>query len=252
MVLVMPLDLVCQQLVGLLPVADRLHRKERGKPFLPKAELTLDFALRLGILGHQVGDAKAAEGALELGECVGVAGLARLVPEEAQAVGVKAVRKAVGEEDVSNMGEVGEGGFRLDEARADNETGGVVDGQGEDLELFPGPPLVGGAVVLEQIAIALALPSAAWLGAAFERFAQQLGQVLADMIANVGGGAFEVEAAVEFVGQEAEVGGLARGESEAQKGLRLIRPGGGVIASRRRQRKTAASGQPVGFQGIDA
>lgn len=158
----------------------------------------------------------------------------------------------MGEEDVSNMGEVGEGGFRLDEARADNETGGVVDGQGEDLELFPGPPLVGGTVVLEQVAIALALPSAAWLGAAFERFAQQLGHVLADMIANVGGGAFEGEAAVEFVGQEAEVGGLARGESEAQKGLRLIRPGGGVIASRWCQRETAASGQPLGFEGIEA
>jgi hypothetical protein len=54
------------------------------------------------------------------------------------------------------MGEVGEGGFGLDEARPNNESGGVVDGQGEDLELFSGPPLVRGAVVLEKIAIALA------------------------------------------------------------------------------------------------
>jgi hypothetical protein len=31
------------------------------------------------------------------------------------------------------MGGVGGGGFHLDEARPDNETGGVVDGQDEDL-----------------------------------------------------------------------------------------------------------------------
>lgn len=48
----------------------------------------------------------------------------------------------MGEENFSNMSEVGEGGFRLNEARTDDETGGVVDGQGEDLELFPRPPLV--------------------------------------------------------------------------------------------------------------
>lgn len=151
--------------------------------------------------------------------------------EEAQAVGVEVVGKAVGEENFPDMGEVGEGGFGLDKARPDDEAGGVVDGQGEDLELLPGPPLVRGAVVLEKIAIALALPSAAGLGAAFERFAQQRGQVLEDMTADVGGGAFEVEPAEEFVGEEAEVGGFARGEGGAQEGLRLIRPGSGVIAS---------------------
>jgi hypothetical protein len=51
------------------------------------------------------------------------------------------------------------------------------------------------------------------------------------MVANVGGGTFEGEATVELVGQEAEVGRLARGESEAQKCLRLIWPRGGVISS---------------------
>jgi hypothetical protein len=55
--------------------------------------------------------------------------------------------------------------------------------------------------------------------------------VLADVSADVGGGAFEGESAEEFVGQEAEVGGFASGEGEAQEGVRLIRPEGGVIAS---------------------
>lgn len=90
--------------------------------------------------------------------------------------------------------------------------GGGGDGQGEDLELSSGPPLVRGAVVLEKIAIAFLLPSAAGFGAAFERFVQQRGQVLEDMAADLGYGAFEGEAAEELVGQEAEFGGFAGGE----------------------------------------
>ena len=81
--------------------------------------------------------------------------------EEAEAVGVEVVGQAVGEENFSNMGEVGEGSFSLNEGCSDDEAGGVVDGQSEDLELLPGPPLMRGAVVLEEIAIAFALPSAA-------------------------------------------------------------------------------------------
>ncbi len=85
---------------------------------------------------------KAAQRALELGECVGIASLARFVAEEAQAVGVELVGKTVGEENFPDMGKVGEGGFGFDETSSDDETSGVVDGKGEDLELFSRPPLV--------------------------------------------------------------------------------------------------------------
>jgi hypothetical protein len=98
------------------------------------------------------------------------------------------------------MGEVAEGGFGLDEARPDDETGGVIDGQGENLEFFSGPPLVWRAVVLEKIAITLAIPSATRFGAAFERFMQQPGHVRSDMIADVGSRAFESESAEKLVG----------------------------------------------------
>jgi hypothetical protein len=174
------------------------------------------------------------------------------VAEEAQSIGVEVVGQAVGEEDLPDMGEVGEGGFGLDEACPDDVAGGVVDGQGEDLEISPGPPTVRRAVVLEEVALALALPSAAGFGAAFERLVQQLGHVLEDMAADVGDGAFESEAPEEFVGQEAEVGGLAGGEGGAHEGIRLIRPRSGVIASGWCERETAASGQPEGPQGIEA
>ena len=249
-VLVMPIDLGCQQLVGLLPVADRFHGKKRGQSFLPEAELAFDFAFCLRILRDDVADAQAAEGALKLGERVGVAGLAGFVAEEAQAVRIKVVWQTMGEEDFPNMIEVGKGGFRLNETRADNETGGIVDGQGEDLEFLSGPPLVRGAVMLEEIAVTLALPAAAGLGAAFEGFEQQFGHVFENMVADVGGGALEGEAAVKFVGQEAEVGGGVGGESEAQKVLRLFWPRGGVISARWSQREPTPCGEPLGLEGV--
>lgn len=87
-------------------------------------------------------DTEAAEGALELGEGIGVSSLAGFVTEEAQSVGVEVVRKTVGEKNFPNMGKVGEGGFGLDKARPYDKTGGVVDDQGKDLEFFPRPPLV--------------------------------------------------------------------------------------------------------------
>lgn len=97
--------------------------------------------------------------------------------EEAQAIGVDIVGNAVGVENLPDVGEVVEGGFGLDEAGLDDEIGGIVDGLGEDLQYFPGPPAVRGAAILEELPIGLALPSAAGFVAAFDRFRQQRGHV---------------------------------------------------------------------------
>ncbi len=97
----------------------------------------------------------------------------------------------MGDENSPNMSEVVEGGFGLNKACSDDESGRVVDGDGEDLELFPGPPLVRGAVVLEEVAVAFALPPAAGFGTAFE--------VFADMAADVRDGAFEGESGEDLV-----------------------------------------------------
>ena len=72
------------------------------------------------------------------------------------------------------------------------------------------------------------------------------------MAADVRGGAFEGKAAVKLIGQEAEVGCGVGGESEAQKVLRLLWPGGGVIAARWSQRKPASCGEPLGLEGVKA
>ena len=53
---VVPVDLGCEQPVGLRPVSDRLHGEEGGKTFLPEAELTFDLAFRLRILGNRMAD----------------------------------------------------------------------------------------------------------------------------------------------------------------------------------------------------
>ena len=81
---------------------------------------------------------------------------------------------------------------------------------------------------------------------------QQLCEVLADITADVGDGAFEGEAAEEFVGEEAEVGGFARDEGGAQECIRFIRPRGRVIASGWCEREMAAFGEPECPQGVEA
>lgn len=75
-VFVIPVDLDRKQLVCLRSVTHRLHGEEGGKTFLPEPKLALDLALGLGIFGNKVADAEAAEGALKLGEGVGIASLA--------------------------------------------------------------------------------------------------------------------------------------------------------------------------------
>ena len=105
--------------------------------------------------------------------------------------------------------------------------------------------------MLEQVSVAFALPSAAGFTAAFKRFMQQCGHVFEDMAADVGDGAFEGEPAELFVGQETEIGRGTRGEGAAQEGLGFTRPGGGVVASRWREGKAAACGQPMGPQGVE-
>ena len=61
---VVPVDLGCEQPVGLRPASDRLHDEEGGKTFLPEAELTLDLAFRLGIFANPMADAEATAATL--------------------------------------------------------------------------------------------------------------------------------------------------------------------------------------------
>lgn len=72
------------------------------------------------------------------------------------------------------------------------------------------------------------------------------------MVADIGSGAFEGESAEEFIGQKTEVGGFSGVEGIAQKGLCLLRPCRGMIASRWCEREAATTCQPERAQGVEA
>jgi len=126
-VLFIPVDLRGQQLICLGMVADSLEAEKGGKTLLPEVELPLDLPLGLRIFGDEVAHSEASQGSLKLGQGVGVAGLAGLVAEEAEAIGIEVVGQSVGLEYLSDVIEVGEGGFGLDKACSDNAARGVID-----------------------------------------------------------------------------------------------------------------------------
>lgn len=142
-VLFIPVDLHGQQLVCLGMVADSFEAKKGGKAFLPEVELPFDLAFGLRVFGDEVTHAKTSQGSLKLGQGVGVSSFARLVAEEAEAVGIEVVGQSVGLEDPSHVIQVGEGGFGLDKASSDDAARRVINGEGEDLELVARPPSMG-------------------------------------------------------------------------------------------------------------
>ena len=142
-ILFVPGDLRGQQLVCLDMVADSFEAKKGGKAFLPEVKLPFDLALGLRVFGDEVTHSETSQGSLKLGQGVGVAGFARLVAEEAEAIGIEVVGQSVDLENLSDVTEVGEGGFGLDKASSDDAARRVINGEGEDLELVARPPLMG-------------------------------------------------------------------------------------------------------------
>ncbi len=150
--------------------------------------------------------------------------------EEAECVGVDGLGDAVALEGFAEVLEVGPGGVAGDEAAGDVEAGVVVDGQEEGLFFGAGPPLVDGAVVLEEFAETGAAEAA--VGARFfpDR-RDEIGKVGFDVGFDAGSGAFEAVEAQEFVGDELEVaGGLERDEF-AQEGDGGLGPGGALVTA---------------------
>ena len=90
-ILFIPGDLRGQQLVCLGMVADSFEAEKGGKAFLPEVKLPLDLAFGLRVFGDEVTHSEASQGSLKLGQGVGVAGFARLVAEEAEAIGIEVV-----------------------------------------------------------------------------------------------------------------------------------------------------------------
>jgi hypothetical protein len=203
--------------------------EEGDEAFLESAEAAFDFAFGLRGWGDEVGDAEGAQGALELAAGVEVV-VGGTGAEEAQGVGVDGKGDAVALEGFAEVLEVGPGGVAGDEAAGDVEAGVVVEGEQEGLFFGAGPPLVDGAVVLEEFAEAGAAEAAvgAWF---FWGRGNEEGQAGFDVGFDTGAGAFEAVEAQEFVGDELEVaGGLERDEF-AQEGDGGLGPGAALVAT---------------------
>ena len=106
-ILFMPVDLRGQQLVCLGMVADSFEAKKGRKAFLPEVKLPLDLAFGLRVFGNEVTHSEASQGSLKLGQGVGVSGFARLVAEEAEAIGIEVVKQSVDLENLSDVCKVG-------------------------------------------------------------------------------------------------------------------------------------------------
>lgn len=93
-VLVVPVQLVLEELIGGLEIGDAFVGKKGDEPFLKGVEAAFDLAFGRSVGGDAVGDAQGGESALELGmgvEAVGGGAMAK----ERQTVGVEGGGRAV-------------------------------------------------------------------------------------------------------------------------------------------------------------
>lgn len=187
-------------------VADSFEAKKGGKAFLPEVELPFDLAFGLRVFRDKVTDSETSQGSLKLGESVGVAGFARLVAEETEAIGIEVVGQSVDLENLPDVIKVSEGGFGFDKATSNDAACGIIDREGEDLEAAARPPLMGRAVMLEEVSVSLTLPSSSRFRPACEWFPEQVRHIFEDMVSNVGNRAREGEAALDLISDKAVVG----------------------------------------------
>lgn len=249
-VLVVPVQLVLEELIGGLEVGDAFVGQERDEPFLKGVEAAFNFAFGGGVGRDAVGDPQGGEGALELGmgvEAIGGGAMA----EERQAVGVEGHGRAVLFDGSAQVAEVTPGGVAGDEGAGDDFAGVIVGGEDERGINVGRPPGMGRGIVLPEFADVGALPAAAGFGAGRLR-GDVLGEVLLDVVGDRGAGAVEVQTARQFVGQEGEVEGVAVREDVGQKIMSGLGPGRVVIAAGRFGREASLVGEPLMAQFIEA
>ena len=228
---IVPMDLELEQLVGLRIVLDAFIGQEGDQTFLKGVEAALDLAFGLSVRGDAVGHAQGGESALELGVGVEAVGR-RAVAKEGQTVGVEGGRRAVLFEGRTQMMEVAPGGVAGHEGAGEDFTGVIVGGEDQGGIRLGGPPGMGGGVVLPEFTEGGGLPAATGFGAG-PLSGHELGEVRADISGHGGAGAVEVEAAGQFVGQQGEVERLAVGQEVGQEIVGRRRPRGVVVAARR-------------------
>ena len=232
-------------------VADSFEAEKGGEAFLPEVELSFDLAFGLRVFGDEVTHAKTSQGSLKLGQGVGVSSFAGLVAEEAEAVGIEVFGQSVDLENFSDVIKVGEGGFGFDKASSDDAARGIINGEGKDLELAARPPLMGRAVMLEEVSVSLALPSSSRFWSTCEWFPEQVRHVFEDMVSDVGDRAREGEAALDLISDKAVVGFFVDLENLLDEVGDFGRPLLLMISARDFERTGFAICQPSGSQVVE-
>jgi len=138
-VLVVPVQLELEELIGSLEIGDAFVGQERDEPFLKGVEAAFDLALGGGVGGDAVGDAQGGEGALELGMGVEAVGGGTMAKER-QTVGVEGDGRAVLFDGGAQVAEVTPGGVAGDEGAGDDFAGVIVGGKDERGIDVGGPP----------------------------------------------------------------------------------------------------------------
>lgn len=242
-------DLLLEECIGLVVIADSLVGQEAYQPALEVAKATLDLAFGRCVRGNAMGDAKGGEGALELGmriEPIRSGGVAK----EGKAIGVHGRRRPRILEGWAEQTEVIPGGVGGECARHD-AAGMVVDGQQEDLVLAAWPPGVGRGVVLVEFPDVGALPAAAGLGPGRSSREEELGQPGAQMGRQGSARSDKPKSADQLVGDEGKVQRPTGRYELAKEILHLARPGLTVIATGGPGLESLGGFQPLMPKGVE-
>ena len=208
--LVVPLDLSLQEVVGGSKGGDFLIGQKGDQAVLEGAKAAFDFPFGGGVWSDAMGDAQGGQGALELGmsvQAVGGGGMA----EKRQAVGVNTGGHAMSFKGQAEMLEMAPSGVAGGESGGEDFAGVIIDGEDEGGVSLGRPPWMRGGIVLPEFADGGALPAAAGFGARLLG-GNQLGEMEAHIVGHGGAGTMESKAAGQFIGEQGEVEGLAVGQ----------------------------------------
>ena len=239
-----------EDLVGVLGSGRFRVGKEGDEAALEGAETTLDFAFCLRSGGDEMGDSKAAQGALELAFRVGAVA-AGTGAEKAQRIGIDGLGDAVFFKGAAEVAKVVPSGVCDDETSGDIKAGMVVHREKENLLVRGRPPLMDGAVVLPKLAdVGPAKPT---VGANTRgRNWEKMREVFFKISLNAGTSADKAVKPLEFIRYELKIGRAREWQKQLQKSDDSKRPKSAMRAAARLWAKRAPPKEPGRAEFVEA
>jgi hypothetical protein len=248
-VLVVPLDLSLQEVVGGSKGGDFLIGQKGDQAVLEGAEAAFDFAFGGSVWSDAMGDAQGGQGALELGMSVQAVGSGSMA-EKRQSVGVNAGGHAIGFKRQAEVLEMGPSGVAGGKGGGEDFAGVIIYGEDEGGVSLSGPPRMRGGIVLPEFADGGALPAAPGFGAGLLG-GNQFGEMAADIIGDGGAGTMEAKAAGQFIRKQGEVERLTVGQDVMEVSDRLGGPEAAAGSAGRLGMEGMFVGQPAMAEAIE-